>query len=161
MVDAYVGLASNLDPDRHLREAVEHLERRFGPVQCSGIYESPAHGGDGANYLNGAARFATALGCEATRAALRDIEASAGRDRTPGSAISLDLDLLLYGSRVDPAARVPRADILQQAFVLAPLVELAGQLPHPVTGEPLMAAWRALAARQAVPLRLGGVRVPR
>ena len=59
----------------------------------------------------------------------------------------LDLDLLLYGSLVDPELRVPRHDVLRYAFVLRPLSELAPRLVHPVTGRTLRAEWQAATGR--------------
>ena len=61
----------------------------------------------------------------------------------------LDLDLLLYGRRVDPGRCLPHADVLRRAFVLAPLAELAPRLEHPLTGQPYAHAWKVLAARGA------------
>ena len=43
-VDVYVGLGSNLDADRRLREAVGSLEAEFGPLRCSAVYRTPAIG---------------------------------------------------------------------------------------------------------------------
>jgi 2-amino-4-hydroxy-6-hydroxymethyldihydropteridine diphosphokinase len=39
--------------------------------------------------------------------------------------------------------RVPRADILQYAFVLAPIAELAPDLRHPVDGRTMRELWSA------------------
>ena len=58
---------------------------------------------------------------------------------------SLDLDLLLYGERVDPVQRLPRDDVLKYPFALAPLAELAAGLIHPVTGGAIGEAWRSMA----------------
>jgi 2-amino-4-hydroxy-6-hydroxymethyldihydropteridine diphosphokinase len=53
--------------------------------------------------------------------------------------------LLLYGQQVldESAVRVPRADILQYAFVLAPIAELAPDLRHPVDGRTMRELWSA------------------
>jgi 2-amino-4-hydroxy-6-hydroxymethyldihydropteridine diphosphokinase len=76
------------------------------------------------------------------------IEAAGGRQRGAARATlcSLDLDLLLYGARVDAAQNLPHSDVLRRAFVLAPLAEVAPDMRHPVTGERLGRAWRRLHA---------------
>ena len=49
---------------------------------------------------------------------------------------SLDLDLLLYDDLVldEPGLLLPRPEIVEYAFVLKPLAEIAGEKRHPVTG---------------------------
>lgn len=89
--------------------------------------------------------FETAVPATAIVAELEILHDRAGRVRgaDPFSDRTLDLDLLLYGDQVidDAAVRVPREDITRYAFVLAPLAELAPELPHPVTGETMGALW--------------------
>jgi 2-amino-4-hydroxy-6-hydroxymethyldihydropteridine diphosphokinase len=148
MAEVYVGLGSNVRPEQHLPEAIEHLQRQFGALRCSHCYQSPAYGFVGADFLNAVVAFESALAPAAIEAVLSAVEYAEGRPRAArrfGSR-TLDLDLLLYGARVDPTARLPRADVLQYPFVLAPLVELAPRLLHPVTGVSIDAAWRAMAA---------------
>ena len=82
---------------------------------------------------------------EEVREALRAVEALAGRSRLDPAVCALDLDLLLYGSRVDAARQLPRSGLFTAPFVLGPLAELAPELVHPVTGERCRAAWRAAA----------------
>ena len=76
---------------------------------------------------------------------LEEIHDMAGRKRGASSFVSrsLDIDLLLYGSEVIEARRVPRDDILEYAFVLRPLAELAPDLLHPVTGLTMAEHWKA------------------
>ena len=60
-----------------------------------------------------------------------------GPTRADPAVCELDLDLLLYGSRVDAERRLPRPGLFVLPFVLVPLAELAPELVHPVTGETL------------------------
>jgi 2-amino-4-hydroxy-6-hydroxymethyldihydropteridine diphosphokinase len=143
MPEVFVGAGSNADPVRSLRRAVVELERRFGAVRCSSVYRSRAVGRPAADYLNLALTLSTELGIEAVRESLRAVEALAGRSRLDPAVCALDLDLLLYGARVDAARRLPRPGLFTTPFVLAPLVELAPELVHPVTGERCLAAWHA------------------
>ncbi len=157
MIDVYVGLGSNLDPERRLQQAVADLEKRCAPLRVSAVYRSPAVGAPAADYHNLVVAFRSAAGAAAIKEVLTAIEDAADRSRTePRSAsCALDLDLLLYGRRVDAQLRLPRADVLRRAFVLAPLAQIAPQLIHPVTGQSLGSAWQALAAT-APPLTMLG-----
>jgi len=146
--EVYVGLGSNIEPERHLRAAVEALQARLGPTGLSSVYRNPAVGFSGDDFLNLVLRARCVSGPDSVEQALSEIEQAAGRlrsDRTLGPRV-LDLDLLLFGTLVDPDQRLPRADILRYAFVLCPIAELAPTLVHPVSGETMAAAWREMAA---------------
>jgi len=157
MPDVFVALGSNAEPERHLQQAAAGLEKRFGPLRRSSIYRSPAFGFQGADFLNSVVAFRSDIGPDAVQEILKAIEDAAGRLRSGpiSGPCALDLDLLLYGRRVDPRRRLPRSDVLRRPFVLAPLAELAPELTHPVTGESIGNTWRATAehAPQVVKLR--------
>jgi 2-amino-4-hydroxy-6-hydroxymethyldihydropteridine diphosphokinase len=146
MHDVHVGVASNVDPEHQLRRALTELERRFGAIERSPAFRSRALGTAAADYSNMAVRFAAALSPAALVAELKGIEAALGRTRGLPSRCELDLDLLLYGRRVDAGLRLPHPDILRRPFVLQPLALLAPALPHPVTGVRMGAAWAAARA---------------
>jgi 2-amino-4-hydroxy-6-hydroxymethyldihydropteridine diphosphokinase len=135
MPEVFIGAGSNADPERRLRGALAELARRFGTVRSSSVYRSAAVGVPAADYSNVVVAFATELPLDALRAELRAIEALAGRTRADPAVCELDLDLLLYGRRVDAAQGLPRPGLMAQPFVLVPLAELAPKLVHPVTGE--------------------------
>jgi 2-amino-4-hydroxy-6-hydroxymethyldihydropteridine diphosphokinase len=135
MPEVFVGAGSNADPKRRLRFARAELTRRFGAVRCSSVYGSHALGVPAADYSNLVMAFDTDRGVDAVREELRAIESLAGRSRADAAVCELDLDLLLYGRRVDAERRLPRPQLLAAPFVVVPLAELAPQLPHPVTGE--------------------------
>jgi 2-amino-4-hydroxy-6-hydroxymethyldihydropteridine diphosphokinase len=135
MPEAFIGVGSNADPERRLRLALVELERRFGPVRSSSVYRGPAVGVPAADYLNLVIALDTRLDVDSLRKELAAIESLAGRTRGDAAITELDLDLLLYGSRVDAERRLPRPGLLTLPFVVVPLAELAPQLAHPVTGE--------------------------
>ena len=149
MPDVFVGAGSNADPERALRLAVRELERRFGPVRCSSVFRSPTVGGPAADYSNLVAALETDAAVDALLDELRAIEGLAGRDRSDPALCALDLDLLLYGYRVDAQRRLPRPGLFALPFVLGPLAELAPNLVHPLTGERCGVAWTELEQRRA------------
>jgi 2-amino-4-hydroxy-6-hydroxymethyldihydropteridine diphosphokinase len=102
------------------------------------------------------AGFCADVGVDALEQTLSALENARGRGAGERSGSrSIDLDLLLFGERVDAARKLPRTDVLAYPFVLAPLAEIAPELVHPVTGIRLGAAWETMAGAAAA-LRLVG-----
>ena len=145
MVQIYLGLGSNIDPEEHLRLGIRELRQRYGDLAISAVYESASVGFDGPDFLN------LVVGCRTEQSPLEVheqievIHGMAGRKRGEEkySSRSLDIDLLLYGDQIidAPPLRIPRSDILDYAFVLRPLAELAPGIVHPVTGRTLAEHW--------------------
>jgi 2-amino-4-hydroxy-6-hydroxymethyldihydropteridine diphosphokinase len=136
--DVYVGAGSNIDPVGNLRLACRELERVFGKLALSSVYQTAPVGLQGDDFLNMVIGFSTGSSLATIVAELARIQCLAGRPPDSGKFVSrtLDLDLLLYGDQVidSPTAVLPRADIIEYAFVLEPMAELAPELRHPVTG---------------------------
>ena len=148
----YLGVGSNIDPERHLLMAYEELDARFGPVSVSSVYRSTAVGFDGDDFLNMAIFFATR---ESPREILQGLAAIHERAGRPTEARrvaprTLDVDLLLYGDIVvdEPGLKLPRDDVKRYGFVLAPLAEVAPDLAHPVSGESMQSLWSGLDDRE-------------
>lgn len=146
MAKVYLGLGSNIDPERNLQTGIDELRRRFGNLELSRVYRNKAQGFEGADFLN----LVVGLESEATPAQIdaeiERIHALVGRRRGEEKFTSrpLDIDLLLYDDLVTdgPGPRLPRADILQYSFVLRPLAEIAPAVVHPQTGKTIDAHWR-------------------
>ena len=149
MARVYVGLGSNLDRKKRLREAVDLLRLNFDDIETSPVYDSAAVGFDGSNFLNLVVCFYSLLEVEEVAKLFRDIENQLGRDRSlpKFASRSIDLDILLYGDRIVdvPGIRVPRPEILVNAFVLKPLQDIAPQQLHPETEQSYADHWRAMA----------------
>lgn len=139
---AYVALGSNLGDRRgHLEAAFAALAALPGTrlLGRSAIFETPPLGPAGQqDYLNAAAALSTTFSPHALLDALLAIEQSRGRVRGERwGPRTLDLDLLLHGNTVTRDARLtlPHPSMLQRAFVLAPLCDLAPDLvlaDHPL-----------------------------
>ena len=147
MAKAYLSLGSNLEPERHLREAIRALRARFGEVVVSPVYRTRAVGFDGPDFLNAAALIDSDLDPYALDRWLHDLEDAHGRDRS-GPRFgdrTLDIDLVLYGDlqlKGPGHLRIPRPE-LKHAFVLRPLTDIAPDAVVPGTGRTLAALWRA------------------
>lgn len=139
MVTAYVALGANLgDTAAALKQAVTAINNlpQTRVNKTSGIYLTAPQGDDtgialGGDYLNAVAEVQTDLTAYELLEHLQSIEQVAGRQRLYLNAPrTLDLDLLLYGSASIDSAHltVPHPRMLQRAFVLAPLQEIAPAL---------------------------------
>lgn len=145
MAVVYLSIGSNVDRAKNLQLAIDELGKRFSHLQLSDIYENSPVGFAGNDFLNLVVRAETASKPEEVAGQLEEIHDIAGRDRQ-GEKFApreLDIDLLLYDNRVidGPDLVLPRPDILQYAFVLRPLAELAPSLQHPITGKTLAEHW--------------------
>jgi 2-amino-4-hydroxy-6-hydroxymethyldihydropteridine diphosphokinase len=139
-VRAYVAIGSN-QGDRLLNcgAALDRMGRLPGTtlLRTSPLIQSePAEGVAGGAFLNGVAEIATELSPRPLLTYLQAIESALGRARQhePGSARTIDLDLLLYGDLVmhEAGLVVPHPRMTARRFVLEPLAALAPGLRHPV-----------------------------
>ena len=141
----YISLGSNINREENTRAGIKALQQVFGELILSSVYESEAVG------FNGDVFYNMVIACEAsapvheTNLILRDIEDAHGRDRsTPKfSSRTLDLDLLLYDELIldENGLKLPRDEILKNAFVLCPLAEIAPDLKHPEMGISYKELW--------------------
>lgn len=142
-----LSLGSNINPAYQLRQAVSALSCCLDKLRLSSVYESPAWGFDGDNFLNLVAIGNTPLSVGELNAQLKAIEAAQGRQRSQArfSDRTLDIDLLTYDDWVGEfdGVLLPRAEILEAAFVLAPLAELLPQARHPGTGMRYSHLWQS------------------
>jgi 2-amino-4-hydroxy-6-hydroxymethyldihydropteridine diphosphokinase len=132
-VTAFIALGANLgDPLAGVLEAMDVIAAIDGItlLQRSSLYRSTPLASGGPDYINAVVEVATRLSAPALLAALQQIEQLAGRERPyPNAPRTLDLDLLIYGSAsMDSATLVlPHPRMLERAFVLLPLSEIAPQ----------------------------------
>lgn len=160
MAKAWLSLGSNQQPEANLRAAANALRQRFGEVKFSPVYRTVAVGFDGPDFLNAAAELNTELQPEALDAWLHALEDAQGRRRDVArfSSRTLDIDLLLYDDRVLSGPgnlRLPRPELVEQAFVLRPMLDLAPQLRHPLLGKTLQQLWLELGEEMHEAVRVG------
>jgi 2-amino-4-hydroxy-6-hydroxymethyldihydropteridine diphosphokinase len=136
----YLGLGSNLGlRAQFIRQALEAMPAAgIMVVRVSGLYETEPWGvGSQPRFLNAACEVETALIPGELLAAVKGIELALGRE--PGvrwGPRPIDIDILLYGGMQvhTNELSIPHAGMLWRASVLVPMVELAPDLPHPLTG---------------------------
>ena len=141
MPRAYIGVGSNVEPRLwYVRAAILSLYAVLDDVHASSIYETDAEiVEDQPDFLNAVVSGVTALSPYRLLDELQAIERRYGRrresERRRGPR-TVDLDLILYGSRVsaDDRLTVPHPGAATRAFVLVPLLEIAPALNDPVTG---------------------------
>lgn len=154
MNDAYLILGSNIDKERNLPEAVRLLRELTTVVAVAGVYETAPVGLlEQPVFWNTAVLIHTPLSPAAIKVQiLSEIERRLGRVRQvdKNAPRTIDLDIVLFNDAVgeydagDGRLRpIPDPDLLKFAHVAIPIAELAPDLPHPMTGEPL----RVIAAR--------------
>jgi 2-amino-4-hydroxy-6-hydroxymethyldihydropteridine diphosphokinase len=144
----YVSIGSNVERERHIGAALAELRTGYGAVAVSPVYECRAEGFAGADFYNLVVSFECSDPPQALVARLRAIEAGQGRVRG-GARLAdrtLDLDLLLYDDRVldEAGLHLPRPEILERAFVLRPLADLAPEGRHPLSGASYAALWAGM-----------------
>lgn len=145
---AFIALGGNLnDPLEQLRGAARALASLGDITARSSLYKTAPVGGPPgqAPYFNAVVSLKPNLyqDPEALLEALLALEKRQGRVRRERwGPRTLDLDLLILGAHVvqSPKLTLPHPRMLERAFVLEPLCEIAPNLRHPVTGKIICSA---------------------
>lgn len=137
---AYIGIGANLgDALANVDDALARLGALPSTrlLASSPRYRTAPIDSSGDDYINAVARIDTALGPHELLDALQSIEQAHGRERPYRNAPrTLDLDVLLYGDQLidTPNLQVPHPRMLERAFVLVPLLEIAPDVAVPGAG---------------------------
>lgn len=135
----YLSLGSNLG-NRYatLQKAIFSIEKKGGRILAvSSVYENPAVGFEGEDFLNACLCLETSLSPANLLSTLLQIEKDFGRERAEESGYSsrtLDIDIILYGKEViqTDSLTIPHPSMTERNFVLKPLADIAPQFYHPV-----------------------------
>jgi len=128
----YLSLGGNLgDPATSMGSALRMLDtdRDTRVVAVSSLYRTPPWGKlDQPDFLNAAAEISTVLAPRALLDLCLDAERRLKRVREERWGPRLiDIDILVFGDRIihETGLEVPHPRMLERAFVLAPLAEIA------------------------------------
>lgn len=146
MVFAFIALGSNLagrfsSPKAAIEAAIEALKSfDIQVVTSSCLYHSVAWPDPSdPEFSNAVVSIETGLPASALLARLHEIEATFGRERRHVNAPrTLDLDIVDYGGTVSAPGEtpiLPHPRLADRAFVLLPLMDIAPDWRHPVTGQ--------------------------
>ncbi|PWI29453.1 2-amino-4-hydroxy-6-hydroxymethyldihydropteridine diphosphokinase [Flavobacteriaceae bacterium LYZ1037] len=138
----YISLGSNKgDRLKHLQDAMNLIFNKIGKINIiSKVYNTPAVGFDGDDFLNCCVILETDLAPEKVMQELLVVETSLGRVRTELQGYQsriIDLDILFVDEAVidSKLLQVPHPELHKRKFVLKPLLEIAPKLIHPTLGK--------------------------
>lgn len=138
MAEVYLHLGGNVGDVRNtLASAKVELRRaNCSILQESSFYETEAWGKtDQDNFLNQAILIATERNPESLLNLIHDIENMHGRERNERwGPRTLDIDILLYDKTIlrKQNLTIPHPRLHERNFVLIPLMEIAGEMEHPI-----------------------------
>jgi 2-amino-4-hydroxy-6-hydroxymethyldihydropteridine diphosphokinase len=143
----YLLMGSNIQPEQNIRAALRRLQDFMELQAISGVYQTPAVGSNGPDFLNLALRAVTPVDpAQLKLTVLRPVESELGRRRGPDKYAprTMDLDLLIADKKVlEPA-------LWLQAFIAIPLADLLPDLVQPQTGQALREIAAQLSQKVAV-----------
>jgi 2-amino-4-hydroxy-6-hydroxymethyldihydropteridine diphosphokinase len=153
MTQIYISVGSNTNREHYIRMAVLELSAAFGELTLSSVYESEAVGFRGDAFYNMVIGATTNRSVAECVAVFKAIEDKYGRVRGGEKFCgrTLDLDLLTYDQFVcTEPVELPRAEIVENAFVLWPLAEIAPEVRHPVLQQSYQQLWQQYAKAQQI-----------
>lgn len=143
-------LGSNIDPELNIQRALRKLEQIFPVEGVSAVWETPAVGSDGPNFLNAAVVIYTSLDPRSLKEQLlRPLEARLGRVRTADKFAprTLDIDIVAWN------AVILDHNVWRQAHLAVPVAELLPCYWSDETGEYLEQVARRLSTMTPIRAR--------
>ena len=133
-------MGSNLGDRRdNLNKAIDFLSQRLRVEKVSSVYDTePVGNANQPRFLNLACQVSTGLEPMALLTLVKGIESKLGRlPHTSNAPRPIDIDILFYGDQVieTPELLIPHPRLVERAFVLVPLAEIAPDLVHPIDGK--------------------------
>lgn len=141
-VVVYLGLGSNMgNRQDNLDKALDFLSQRLRVGKVSSVYDTePVGNPNQPRFLNLVCQVYTMLAPRELLNLAKGIESKLGRALGKSNAPRpIDIDILFYGDQVieTPELVIPHPRLVERAFVLVPLAEIAPDLRHPVIGKPI------------------------
>lgn len=135
----YLSLGTNLgDRAANLKQAAASLTPQMMVREKSELYETPPWGyTEQEPFLNQAVKAVTYLEPEPLLKHLKRLEVALGREPTFRYGPRLiDIDILFYDDLVLESSSlvIPHPHVHERGFVLMPLMDIAPDLVHPVSG---------------------------
>lgn len=144
MIPIYLGIGSNISPRQfYISESLRLLKNCFPSGFCySSIYATkPFHRAVQTDYLNCCVHFLSDKDLSYIHEKTIEIEHQLGRKRSnkKWQSRTIDIDILLAGQQIIDTTdlQIPHYDLTNRDFFLIPLLEISGNLTHPVTKIPL------------------------
>jgi 2-amino-4-hydroxy-6-hydroxymethyldihydropteridine diphosphokinase len=137
MARAFIGIGSNVDPEKNVRAAVRSLAQQTRLAAMSMVYLTNALGHpEQPDFYNCVVEIETDIPPRQVKhVLLRPIENALGRNRTEDKFAprTIDLDLIVYGDIAINTAdmRLPDPEIMERPFLAIPLFEVAPELSLP------------------------------
>ncbi len=142
----FLNLGSNIDREHHLRAGLRELRHHYDDLECSAVYETAAVGFEGERFWNLAVSLSTQQSLAELATSLRQLEYDYGRpaDAQRFSNRTLDIDIVMFDDLCGSfeGVELPRPELLENAFVLAPMADLAPAMIHPGVGISFEELWK-------------------
>ena len=146
----FLGLGSNIQPEKNLGLAISLLSQDVQIHQIASTWETPPYGGGGGNYLNTALSIHTELSQNVLKhTVLKPVETKLGRVRSPDKFAprTIDVDILIYhGQIIEPR-------LWTLPFLALPMADLLPDLADPSSGKSLLEIARHFAKEGHATLR--------
>ena len=129
-----ISLGSNIEPEKNLLLAIKMLAKETSILNRSSIWQTPAIGSDGPDYLNTAVLIESHLPIDSLKVQiLSAIEEKLGRIRTPDKNAdrTIDLDVLMYDGECRDE------ELWNQVHIAVPASELFPDFRNLRSGETL------------------------
>ena len=155
-VTVFLGLGSNLgNRQKNLDKALDLLSQRMHIKKVSSVYETdPVGNTEQPRFLNLVCQVNTLLAPKELLTLAKGIELKLGRvpAKTKNAPRLIDIDILLYGDKIMKLKKltIPHPRLVERAFVLVPLAEIAPDAVHPVSGKTVRELLNGVTEKQGV-----------
>jgi len=150
----YLCLGSNMgNRQSNLDRALDLLSQRIKVVKSSTVYDTePVGTSKQPRFLNMVCEVQTKLSPDELLKLAKAIENKMGRTSGHNAPRPIDIDILFYGDRIVETTDliIPHPRIMNRAFVLIPLDEIAPDLMHPISGRTVREMCSELGAVQGI-----------